>query len=259
MINRVKSYFRISFIFICTLAMLLPLIFATTVSAAASYITDEANLLTENERGDLNKQLDTFTTKNGYSIYLYTVNDTNGIAASTYLSDQADSLSLNDGILVLVNMDSSNREIIIQSYGSIQDVHFPPERLQKITESIKGYFTDKEYKKGFDRCISMLSDYSKSSIRTDAIFYRSWFQAIIAIVLATIVVSIMAINSGGKVTTTQGTYLNTSTSKLLGRRDRYVRTSITRTKRETNSGGGGGGSRGSSSGGRSYSQGSSKF
>jgi uncharacterized protein len=93
-----------------------------------------------------------------------------------------------------------------------------------------------------------------------------WVQLIASIVIGIITVSIMAFHSGGRMTAGSNNYIEQSNSGLIGRRDDYVRTQVTRIRRPQNNpsnGGGGfnaGGFRGGmSGGGRSHSSGGGKF
>ncbi len=104
--------------------------------------------------------------------------------------------------------------------------------------------------------------YSKDNILTNI-----WFQLIVSLAIGAITVGVMAYNSGGKITTGANTYMNKSHSGLIGRRDDYIRTTVTRVKKPENNnnnnhGGGfnsGGFSGGVSSGGHSHSTSSGKF
>ncbi len=83
-----------------------------------------------------------------------------------------------------------------------------------------------------------------SRTRRDNIFYLWWVQLIIAGLIAAGIVGYMAYTAGGKVRVTQGTYLDHATSKIRSRRDIYLRTVVTKTKRtksNNHSGGGFGG------------------
>ncbi len=91
------------------------------------------------------------------------------------------------------------------------------------------------------------------------ILFNLWFQIVVSLVIAGIIVGAMAYNSGGRVTVSQGTYMDFSNSKVINRRDNYLRTSVTKTRKPSNnnksSGGGfgGGGGGGTTSGGHSHS------
>jgi uncharacterized protein len=79
-----------------------------------------------------------------------------------------------------------------------------------------------------------------------------------------VVVGIMAFNNKGVKTTDAGTYLDSSSFRLMDNRDVYIRTAVTKRLIETDSGGsgGGGGSRSTThtgSSGRSHGGGGRSF
>lgn len=99
----------------------------------------------------------------------------------------------------------------------------------------------------------------------DSILTNVWFQLLISLVIGGIVVGVMAYNSGGKITVGSSTYMDQNHSGLIGRRDTYLHTHVTRVRRPQNNtpkGGGfnaGGFSGGVSSGGHSHSSGRGSF
>lgn len=99
----------------------------------------------------------------------------------------------------------------------------------------------------------------------DQIFASIWFQLLISLVVGGVVVGIMAYNAGGKMTVGSNTYMDNSNSGLIGRRDTYIRTHVTRIRKPQNNppnNGGfnsGGFHGGTSSGGHSHSSSSGKF
>lgn len=246
----------VSLLSICTL-LLLPAAILPHVSAASNYVTDDASILTGSEIEDLNNQIQSFYDKNQYPIYIFTTTDTEGVSNTTYLSNQADRLSVNDAILILVNMNPNDREIKIQSYGTIQDNYMSKDRLQKANDAMVSSFKAGDYKKGFDICISKLTTYSKSTVDLDNPIFYSWVHLLVAVAIGGGIVFAMVYTSGGRVTTNSSTYLNYNNSKVLCSHDHYIRTSIIRTKRESNSNNGG--SSGVSGGGRSFNESSNKF
>lgn len=83
----------------------------------------------------------------------------------------------------------------------------------------------------------------KAGANPDSILFKLWFQILIAVIIAAIVVGLLIYNSGGKMTVDEKTYLNKNKSKLVNHYDHYIRTSTRRTKRSSSSSNGGGGSR----------------
>ncbi len=99
-----------------------------------------------------------------------------------------------------------------------------------------------------------------------SILNNVFVQLLIAIVIGAVTVVIMAYNSGGRMTAGGSNYIDPNHSGLIGRRDDYIRTTVTRIRKpqDNNTGGRGGfnagGFRGGmSGGGRSHSSGGGKF
>ena len=84
---------------------------------------------------------------------------------------------------------------------------------------------------------------------------RILIELVIAIVVGLIAIAIMVGNAGGKNTTNCNTYLDPTNSRVLAKRDRYIRTSVNKRKIEksdsssSSGGGGGGGTKGNNGGG----------
>lgn len=102
----------------------------------------------------------------------------------------------------------------------------------------------------------------------DNILLNIWFQLFASLIIGGIVVGIMAYNSSGRMTAGSRDYLDHSKSGLIGKRDQYIRSTVTKVRKPTqnntsaksrggfNSGGFRGGSSG---GGRSHSSGGRKL
>ena len=104
--------------------------------------------------------------------------------------------------------------------------------------------------------------YDEPKTSGDSILTNIWFQIIVSLAVGGIVVGIMAYHSGGRMTVRGNDYMDASHSGLIGRRDDYISTRVTRIRKPTQNntiGRGGfnaGGFRGGMSmGGRSHSSG----
>ncbi|HEX3022954.1 MAG TPA: hypothetical protein VHP81_11240, partial [Lachnospiraceae bacterium] len=97
---------------------------------------------------------------------------------------------------------------------------------------------------------------TKAGVDPDNIFFQLWFQLLIAAIIGFLVVLIMILGAGGKVTTNSHTYLNDSESALTGARDDYIRTTVTKVKKPENNGNKGSGT---TSGGNSFNSGGRGF
>lgn len=279
----------------CFLLLIFTLLFTHPVNASytSNYtnVYDDADLLDNKEEEQLSKRIKEYEDKYGATVIILTVNSVDGVKPSLFAHNFADSIKLPEGIIILVNMEvnhPSERSIQIQNYKS-NDVeatkvftNITSSRCTMIYNEIKSYFSNGQYYDGFREGIdridelasippsqdSDLPDYDneyvpdsnyveyQSSIE-DNIFAQSWVQLLIAIALGAAVVGGMAYTAGGRVTVSSSTYLNQSNSRVIGAYDHYIRTSVTRVKRETqdnnnHSGGGGSSSSHSSSSGSSH-------
>lgn len=113
--------------------------------------------------------------------------------------------------------------------------------------------------------------YRKEALENN-ILLNFWFQLVVSFVIGGIAVGVMAYHSGGTMTAGARDYLDRSRGGLIGKRDQYIRTSVTRWRKpeaNTSSGHHSSGSRGGfnasgfrggvSSGGRSHSSGGRKL
>lgn len=151
----------------------------------------------------------------------------------------------------------------------------PPEGFDSNNEfSYDEYDYDQYYKDDYDHTYYDGEDsYSSKgdSSHQDDILKNIWFQLFISLIIGGVVVGIMAYNSSGRMTAGSNDYLDRSKPGLIGRRDHYIRSTVTKVRKPTQntSSGGGGRSRGGfnsggfrggrSSGGRSHSSGGRKL
>lgn len=105
--------------------------------------------------------------------------------------------------------------------------------------------------------------YSSSSAE-QPIYMNVLVQLGVAVVIGAVAVGIMAYNAGGRMTVSGNTYMDQDHSGLIGRRDDYIRTTVTRvrkpeTNNNNNNNSGGGFHGGVSAGGSSHSTGRGGF
>lgn len=279
---------------------------AKTVSAKESdsrstqHVYDKANLFTSDELNDLEEQCVSYGRDAGVEIMILTHNDPDAVYAEDYIEDFEDQLSYADRVYLLIDM--YNRDVFIEGYGKAQ-TYIHSKRIDEILDEITPYLSDGNY---YDACLTYIEksaaymkddselnyDYNYShtpqSSDPDADYYDEtwpsqnyypkeksiitnvWFQLIISVIIGAAVVAVMAYSSGGKMTTGSSNYIDQGHSGLIGRRDDYIRTTVTRVRKpkDNNSNIGGhakggfnsSGFRGGvSSGGRSHSSGGRKF
>ena len=123
------------------------------------------------------------------------------------------------------------------------------ERCTLAFEKIKSNLSDGDYYDACEKYMKTVNRYQQITpgINPDSIFLKIWFQFLLALVIGGVIIAIMIYQSGGKMTVSSQTYLDSQRSKTVNKHDRYTHTRTTRTKRSNNSNKSGGGS--SSSGG----------
>ncbi len=269
-------------------------------SKVTQHVYDEAGLLSSSEIEELEQKCIESGDAAGVEIMILTHNDPNAIYAEDYIEDFEDTLPVGDRVYLLVDM--SNRVVFMEGYGSAE-TYIHSKRIDVIIDEITPFLSEGNYYDAFtiyiDRSAAYMGD--DSEINTDhdysvgtpqndnpnAPYYDEtwpddygkpqssakdlvtniWAQLLAAIVIGIITVSLMAARSGGRMTAGSATYMDQKQSGLIGRRDDYIRTHVTRVPKpkdnQNNHASGGfnaGGFRGGTSmGGRSHSSGGGKF
>lgn len=272
----------------------------TSDAGVTQHIYDKAGLLTSSEAEELEQKCIDSGDAAGIEIMILTHNDSSANYAEDYIEDFEDQLPVGDRVYLLVDM--YNRTVFMEGYG-LAETYIHSKRIDLIIDEITPYLSDGNYYDAFSIYIERSAGYMSddSELNTDhdysvgtpqnsnpnAPYYDEtwpdnygttqntakdlvtnvWVQLAAAIVIGIIAVSIMAIRSGGRMTAGGATYMDQNQSGLIGRRDDYIRTQVTRVRRPkdnpNNHAGGGfnsGGFRGGvSMGGRSHSSGGGKF
>jgi uncharacterized protein len=296
---------RKSFPLIAVLCLLMSALFVRSAYASTSETTesiprvyDEADLLSTSEREDLEEMCIEYGTEAGIEIMILTHNDSSAVYAEDYIENFEDQLPVADRIYILVDM--YNRDVFMEGYGLAEN-YIHSKRIAVIIDEITPSLSNGDYYSAFatyiERSASYMkddselnydsdytagtpqsndpngeyydetwpSDYNSNDNTAGNVLSSVWFQLLAAIIIAAITVAIMAYNSGGKMTTSGNNYIDSNNSGLIGQRDNYIRTQVTRVRRpqnNNNQGGGfnAGGFRGGiSGGGRSHSSGGGKF
>lgn len=261
---------------------------AAETTDSLQHIYDDANLLSDSERSALEEKCISYGDDAGMNIFILTHNDADTPDGEIYIEDFFDQNLLGvypDSIILLVDM--SRRDVILEAYGDVQ-TYVHSKRGDKIIEKISPYLTDGEYYTAFEIYIESSAaymedksdpNYSRNYTKapelpeayedgyTDSsqenILHNIWLQLVAALAIGAITVSIMAYNAGGKMTVGGNTYLDQSRSGLIGRRDDYIRTTVTRVRKpqtNNNSNSSSGGFHGGvSAGGASHSTSRGKF
>lgn len=264
-------------------------------------VYDDAGILTDSEIEKLEANIKKNEETSGIEIYILIHDDKKSTYPERYIEDFKDQLPVGDHVHFLY--DIYRGEIFIKGYG-LAETYIHSKRIDKILDNMVGDLKSKNYVTAFNTYISMSSKYmaDDSEINTDYnyiydnppdgfdpdneysyddydydsyyknerlddnIFFNFGIQILISIGIGVIVVGVMLYNSGGKMTVGGNDYLDRRRQCLIGKRDQYIRTSVTKTRKPTqsssSSSGGfnsGGFRGGSSSGGRSHSSGGRKL
>ncbi|NLP17298.1 MAG: hypothetical protein GX379_09745 [Clostridiales bacterium] len=265
-------------------------------------VYDEAGLLTDYEIEELEALSHDYGEKVGIEIFILTHNDRKATYAERYIEDFEDQLPVGDRVYFLY--DVYNGELFMEGYG-LAEIYIHSKRIDKIFDNVEDNIRNKNYYDAFETYIIMAADYMEddSELNYDheyiydsppegfdpfneysyddydydrhyrredfknSIFSNFWFQLIVAFAIGGIVVGTMAYRSGGRMTVGARDYLDKSRNGLIGRRDQYIRSTVTRWRKphQSSSSGSRGGFNaagfrgGTSRGGRSHSSGGRKL
>lgn len=292
--------------FIISILIMIPVASIEAASTETSYkrIYDDANLLSSSEYEELEEMSLEYGENAGVEIYILTHNDSSSTYPEKYIEDFEDQLPVGDRVYFLY--DVFRGEIFMEGYGSAE-TYIHSKRIDAIMDQMVDNLRNGNYYDAFVTYIDMSASYMKddselnydhnysydtppessydydnkysyddydynqyynnNEVEAKDVFNNIWVQLGISLVIGGIVVGIMAVGSGGRMTAHGNNYIDAGHSGLIGRRDHYLRTTVTRVRRpkeNTNNGGRGGfnagGFRGGvSSGGRSHSSGGRKL
>lgn len=278
-----------------SLLIISPIVAAASEPETGRFVYDDANLLSDSEISDLEELCTTYGEPAGLEIYILTHDDPSAPYVETYIENFEDQLPVGDRVYIALDMQE--RDVFMEGYGKAE-TYIHSKRIAEIIDKITPDLSEGNYYDAFETYIKMSADYMSddSELNYDHDYTASkpqssdpnaanydatwpseskqapgplsniWVQLLISVAIGAITVGVMAYNSGGKMTVSGNNYMDQNHSGLIGRRDDYVRTTVTRVRKpenNNNSGKGGfnsGGFRGGvSSGGRSHSSGGGKF
>lgn len=206
-------------------------------------VYDTDNLLSDSEISKLETAAAKYSEKWGYDFLILTTRnqyESDTISQSdSFYSEYSTTYSQPDCIIYTIDMGCRYADVSAQGEPQTKR-ELDNSRCTKVFEKTKSNLSDGKY---YDACIKYIKTVNsylkvKPGINPDNIFLKLWFQILLSFGIGGLVVGIMAFNSGGKVTTTSVTYLDSKTSRIVARHDHYIRTTTTRTKRSSDSGGG---------------------
>lgn len=248
------------------LALLLFLLAGTgaTFAVADQHIYDNAGLLSEPEAAELEAYAAEQSRVHGTDFIFLTTDSTDGKPIETYMGDFFDiwAVENNQENAVLLTVDMGNRQIFLSGFGTAEE-RLDDGRIDMVLDRIVPYMQAGDYGAAFRETVATSNRYMeyRPGVNPESIFLKTWFQAAVALLLGGIVVGTMLYNSGGRITTSSRTYMDSDHTRVRSSEDRFRNKTVTRRKIPQNKGGGGGGfgGGGMTGGGRSYSGGGRGF
>ncbi|RNF38134.1 hypothetical protein EEX84_16080 [Planococcus salinus] len=233
------------------------------VSAADQHIYDQADLLTEAEESELEALAAEYSQQHESDFLFLTTPSTDGVPVMTYMGDFFDGWAVENGQedAVLLTIDMGSREVFLAGFGTAETT-LDNSRVDMVLDRIMPYMRIGDYGGAFRETVTTASRYMefRPGANPESIFFKTWFQLAVSLVLGGVIVGSMVLNAGGRVTTTSRTYFDGNNTRVTSERDRFRNKTVTRRRipKKNNSGGGFGGG-GMTGGGRSFSGGGRGF
>lgn len=165
-----------------------------------------------------------------------------------------------DAVIMAINLEIRRVEIsgFYKSMDKLDD-----HRIELVLDDLEGYLRNDQFYFAIETFFESATKYMnyKVGINPDNILLNSILQLIIALLISFTIVGVIAAQSGGRSTINERTYRDEENTKVLDGYDKYIRTSVTRRRKENDSSGSGGssGSTRSTSGGHRHSSGGRSF
>lgn len=237
---------------------------ATAYAEADRHIYDEANILSDAETVELEALAAEHSRKHDVDFLLYTSSNTEVYYIYDYMGDFFDDWAEenNQENAVLLTINDETREVYLAGFGTAQ-TSLDNQRIDMVLDRIMPEMRADDYGGAFQTTVETASRYMefRPGVNPESIFFKTWFQLAIALLLGGVVVGIMLFNSGGRITTNARTYFDDNNTKVTSKHDRFRNKTVTRRQvpKKSSGGGGGFGGGGTTGGGRSFSGGGRSF
>lgn len=259
-----KVNFKAPLLF-CLMLFLLFISSSTAFAVADRHIYDEGNLLSDSEIAELEAVAAEHSRKHEVDFLLLTSDDPEIFFITNFMGDFFDDWAEenNQENAVLLTINSATRDVYLAGFGTAQR-SLDNQRVELVLDRIMNEMRANDFDAAFHKTVTTASRYMefRPGVNPEHIFFKNWFQILIAVLLGALIVGIMIYNSGGRITTTARTYFDDQNSKVITKKDVFRNKTVTRRKVQKQSSGGGGsfgGGGGSTGGGRSFSGGGRKF
>ncbi|MBB5179870.1 uncharacterized protein HNQ44_001294 [Planomicrobium koreense] len=232
-------------------------------AVADQHIYDNADLLNSIEAQELEAEAAKYSREEDVDFLFLTVNGMEGKDIVTFMGDFFDQWAVDNSQenAVLLTIDIASREVFLSGFGTAE-TSLDDERIDLVLDRIVPDLQAGDYGGAFEETMAASSEYMdyRPGVNPESIFLKTWFHALVALILGGGIVGSMLYNSGGRVTTTPRTYFDGKNTQVTNREDRFRNKTVSRTKVQQNKGSGGGfGGGGMTGGGRSFSGGGRKF
>lgn len=236
--------------------------------AEKQYIYDDADIFTENERADLEQRAAEYSEENEIDILILTKDESDRKDIEPYIDDfydeQGPGYDGEHGDTVILGLDFSGgpgeRDLYVAGFYE-GEKYIDNDRGAQIVEQVIPDLSEDDYYDASLLYFEKVDQYMGVSplVNPDGFLLQTWFHLLVAVIIGAIIVGSMIFNMGGRVTTNASTYLDANNSRVKSKSDKYLRSSVTKTKIQKSSGGGRGGGGGMTSGGHSHSGARGKF
>lgn len=240
-----KLYKKISLAFVSILALTIILaipVFAYSNNPITDYVTDDADILTDEEEVLLEEKIDNIRKTLDYDIVIHTTETFDNKSKVAYADDYYDYNGFSkDGMIFVVNMVS--RDFYTSTCGIGIDT-FTDDVLEEIEKTVQPYLSSGEYYKAFDNYLNQCRDELSNHSIKNSIFREDAVLKILCIVLVSFIIAlIITLVLKGKMSNvhiekTAGIYEVPNTLNIYGSRDMFMYKHIDKHKIESSSGGG---------------------
>lgn len=247
----------------CILLFLMGCSGVAALAAVDQHIYDNANLLSEPEITELEAIAAEYSRQHNTDFLFLTSEEQEAGDIVEYMSGFFDEWAAENSQenAVLLSMNIATRDVYLSGFGTAETT-LDNQRVDLVLDRILPEMQRGDYAEAFRETVITSSRYMefRPGVNPESIFFKTWFQLAVALLLGAAIVGFMLYNSGGRVTTTATTYFDNNHTKVTGKLDQFRNKTISRRKvPKKSSGGGGFGGGGSTGGGRSFSGGGRKF
>lgn len=264
-----QSIIRVT-LFLYSFLILLPLVTNQAVlgSQVKQRVYDFAGLLSNEETRNLEALAAQHSEKRQTDFIILTSPDAEGKDVMKYMEAFYDENGLGFdrpfGNTVMVTLNMQERDVYVGGFYKGKEF-LDDERSSRVIKNISPDLSRGSYYQAFTTFIKTSSKYMsfRPGVNPDSLFFNIWAQLGFSLLIGGGVVGIMTYRSSPKMTATQSTYLDPSNSRVIERRDDYIRTTTTKVRKPKDNASGGssgfGGGGGVSAGGHSHSGSRGKF